>query len=111
MGGVAVAGDVGGVGERVVLGLETDLDDLHGVHDEDGLSGTGTETGNEDGRAGKLASLVGEPRLVDLERGETDSHLGDDTGDDGTETLVETERGLTGDNLLSGSEETKGLGL
>jgi hypothetical protein len=49
--------------------------------------------------------------LLTLERGETDGHLGDDTGDNGTETLVETKTGLTGNDLLASSEETEGLAL
>lgn len=42
--GVAVARDLVGVRERVLLRLQPDLDDLHGVHDEDRLRRTGTET-------------------------------------------------------------------
>ena len=42
--GVAVARNLVGVRERVLLRLQTDLDDLHRVHDEYRLRGTGTET-------------------------------------------------------------------
>jgi hypothetical protein len=42
--GAAVLGGIEGVGQTVVLGLETDLDDFHGVNDGDGFGHTGGET-------------------------------------------------------------------
>jgi hypothetical protein len=47
VGGVAVLGDVEGVGHRVALSLETDLDHVHGSHDQDGLSDTSQQTSFE----------------------------------------------------------------
>lgn len=42
--GAAVLGGIEGVGQTVVLGLETDLDDFHGVDDGDIFGHTGRET-------------------------------------------------------------------
>lgn len=44
MRGAAVLGGVEGVGKTVVLGLQTDLDDFHGVDDGNGFRHTGGET-------------------------------------------------------------------
>lgn len=44
VGSVAVLGQVERVGHGVALGLETDLDDVHGGHDEDSLGHTSEET-------------------------------------------------------------------
>lgn len=100
VGGVAVLGDVEGIGHGVVLGLETNLDNFHGGNDGDGFSHTGSETSDEDGLAGDNAGLgIREDLLVPLERGETNGHLGNDTGQNGTQTLVETERCLLAHNV------------
>lgn len=111
MGGVAVLGNVQRISHGVVLGLETNLDDLHGGDDGNGLGNTGSKTGEEGSLAGdNTGLLIGKELLVPLERGEADGHLGDDTGQDGTETLVETESGLLLDNLDTGLDEAA-LGL
>lgn len=107
---VVVAGLLEGVSQRVLLGLQTDLDDLHGVHNSDGLGGTGHETSNKDtlGR-GVTSLLVGEPALVLLEAHETDGHLGHDTGNDRAETLVETQGRLAADDVHTSGKEATGL--
>jgi len=44
MGGVAVLGDVEGIGHAVVLSLQSDLDDFHRRHNGNGFGNTGGET-------------------------------------------------------------------
>lgn len=105
VGGVAVLGDIEGIGHGVVLRLEADLDDLHGGDDGDGLGHTGGETRQEDGLPGDLARLVGERLLVPFERGEADGHLGDDARQDGAQTLVQTEGGLPFDDFGTSLDE------
>ena len=104
--GVAVLGNVERVGHGVVLSLETNLDDLHGGDNSDGLSHTSGETSEEEGLAGNdTGLLVGKKLLVPLERSETDGHLGHDTGENGTETLVQTKGSLLLDDLNTGLDE------
>lgn len=111
MRGVAVLGNVQRISHGVVLRLQTNLDDLHGSDNGNGLGDTGSQTGEEGGLTRDNTSLlVGQELLVPLERGETDGHLGDDTRQDGTETLVKTERRLLLDNLDTGADEAT-LGL
>lgn len=111
VGGVAVLGHIEGIGHGVVLRLETNLDDLHGSDDGNGLGHTGRETGKEEGLAGNNTGLlVGEELLVPLERGEADGHLGNDTSEHGTETLVQTKGGLLLNDLDTSADEAA-LGL
>lgn len=44
---------------------------------------------NKDTRTRSTASDWSEPCLVSLERGKTNSHLGDNAGDDGTEACLQ----------------------
>lgn len=107
---VAVLGDVHWVGHGVVLGLQTDLDDFHGSDDGDGLCDTGGETGEESSLSGDDAVFVGEHLLVGLKGCEADGHLGDDSGQDGAETLVQSQRGFLFHNLDTGLDEAAARG-
>ena len=66
VGGVAVLGNVKGVGHRVALGLKTDLDHVHGGHDQDCLCHTGKQTSYEgwrkDGWGKKILALGGQEK-------------------------------------------------
>lgn len=53
--------------------------------------------------------LIGQEQLVLLVGGEPDGHLGDDTAQHGSETLVQTESGLLLDNVDAGGHEAAGL--
>lgn len=55
--------------------------------------------------------LIREQLLVLLVGGESDGHLGDDTAQDGSEALVQTEGGFLLDNLNTGFHETTRLDL
>ena len=66
----------------------------------------------EDARRGRLSGLfAGEEALVLLERSEPDRHFRHDAGDDGAETLVETERTLFRDDVCTGGDETARFSL
>lgn len=66
----------------------------------------------ESGLAGDLTSLlIGERTLVRLVGGESDGHLGDDTSQNGTQSLVQTQGGLPAHNLGTSGHKTTGLGL
>lgn len=104
--GVSVLGNIHGVRHGVVLGLEADLDDLHGRDDGNGLGHTGGETGNEDALAGDVAGgLVGQHLLVPLKGGEADGHLGHNARQDGAEALVQSKRRFFLDELNTGLDE------
>ena len=60
-------------------------------------------------RRGDTRLAVREPGLVLLETHETDGHLGHDTGDHGTETLVQAERALAADDVHTRGEEAARL--
>lgn len=92
--GVSVLGDIKGISHGVVLGLESDLDDFSGVDNEDGLGGTGSNTGNEGGSGGNGSIGLGQQTSVVLVRGESDGHLGHNTGHNGSQTLVQSQRAL-----------------
>lgn len=55
--------------------------------------------------------LVGQQRLVPFVRGESDGHLGNDTSQDSSETLVQTQCGLLLHNINTGGDETPRFGL
>lgn len=62
-------------------------------------------------RADNTSLLVRHPLLVCLEGSESNGHLGHDTGDDGTETLVETKRSLALHDFSAGGDETSRFDL
>lgn len=129
--GVAVFGHVERVGHGVVLRLESDLDDFHRGDDRDGLCDACRETSyiassqqepvtvrqperhTEESClcAHSPRLLVRHDRLVCLEGGEPDSHLGHDARNDGAEAFVETEGSLALDNLSTRGNEASRLDL
>ncbi len=62
-------------------------------------------------RANSAGLLISQNLLVSLKRGESDSHLWDNAGHDGAESLVQTKRGLALNDLCSSADETTGLDL
>lgn len=67
---------------------------------------------NEGGLAGNTTSLlVGQQLLIPFVRGETDGHLGNDTSQDSSETLIQTETSLLPEDINTGGNETAGFGL
>jgi len=62
-------------------------------------------------RANSTSLLVRHPLLVCLEGSESNGHLGHDTRDDGTKTLVETKRSLALDDFCAGGDETSRFDL
>lgn len=114
MRGIAIFGNIERISHGVVLGLQTNLDDLHGGDDSHGLGNTGSETGEEGSTAGDGAGgLVGQELLVGLEGGEADGHLRHNAGQDGAEALVQAQRGLFLDDFDAGLDEAAlgGAGL
>lgn len=66
----------------------------------------------ESGFAGDMAGLlIGQHVLVRLVGSEPDGHLGDDTTQHGTQTLVQTQGGLLPDDVDTGGHEATRLGL
>ena len=61
---------------------------------------------NEGRLAANSASLlIGQQLLVPLVRGEPDGHLGNDTSQNGTQTLVQTQGGLLPHDINTGGHE------
>ena len=110
VGGVLVARLLQRVRERVLLGLQTDFDHFHGVHDGHGLRGTSEQAGNEHALRARHACLaVGQSELVLFKTHEADGHLGHDAGHDRTETLVQAQRRFAAHNMHARGEEATGL--
>lgn len=64
------------------------------------------------GFTGDMTSLlVCQQLLVPFVRGEPDGHLGNDTTQDSSETLVQTESGLLLHDINTGSDESAGFHL
>ena len=62
-------------------------------------------------RAHDASLLIGHQLLIRLKRSESNRHLWDDTGGDGSESLVETQWSLTLDDLGAGGDEATGFHL
>jgi hypothetical protein len=103
---VSVLGDIEGISHGVVLGLESDLDDLSGVDDQNSFGGSGTNTGNESVESTDGSIRLGQKTSVVLVRGESDGHLGHNTGHNGSETLVKSQRTLLLGNVNTSLDES-----
>lgn len=67
---------------------------------------------HESGLAGDVARLgIRQQRFVVFVGGESDGHLGDDTSQHGTQTLVQTHSSLLLHDFDTGSDEATGLSL
>lgn len=62
-------------------------------------------------RAHNAGLLIGHQLLIRLKRGESNRHLWNDTGGDGSESLVETQWSLALDDLGAGGDEAAGFDL
>lgn len=103
---VAVLGDVERVRHAVVLGLQPDLDHLHGRDDRDGLRHARREPRHERPRPRhRPRLLVRQELLVRLERREADRHLRHDAGQDRAEPLVEPQGRLAPHDLAPRLQE------
>jgi hypothetical protein len=98
-------GEIERIRHGVMLCLKTDLDNLHRRHDADSFRNTSGQTSDKDALARNSTTLVGEKLLVLFKRGESDSHFGNDAGENGSKTLVQTEGRLLCDDGGAGFDE------
>lgn len=68
-----------------------------------------SRTEEDGGRRDLAVGILRGQGLVELEGREPDGHLGDDTGEDRSETLVEGQRALLLDDITTDTEETSPL--
>lgn len=111
---VSVLRHIQRISHRVMLRLQPNLNNLHRRHNRHRLSHTSRQASHEGSAARDDASVgIGQELLVGFEGSEADGHLGDNTGEDGAETLVEAERSLFLDDFDTGADEAAfgGAGL
>ena len=120
------------VGQRVHLGLQTDLDDFHGIHNQDCLGDACTKASWEGGRewasypraaplekrtqedisdGGFPCFAICKPAFVRLETRKPYCHLWHYTGEYGAKTLVQCKRCLAAHNHGTSRDKAARFGL